>query len=67
MANGFVVLAASTPPDSSKAVAIFIVGATQNAADAESRANAFKASYEPTGTVQPCTIDKYNTGVVINP
>jgi hypothetical protein len=67
MAQGYVVLAASTPPNSSLVVAMFVVGNTQNDLDALSRANAFKAANNPTGTVQPMTVDNYNTSVVINP
>ena len=67
MAQGYVVLAANTPPDAAKVVAIFLAGATQGLNTALTQANAFKAANVPTGTVQLCTLDTYNTGVAVNP
>lgn len=67
MANGVVVLAAFTPPDSAKPLAIFIEGSAQDHNAALTAANEFKAAHFPTASVQDCSVDKYNTSVVINP
>jgi hypothetical protein len=65
MVQAFAVLYAATPPDSAKVAALFVVGAMQDAAGAEARANAFRDAHFPTSVVQPCTLDAYNTNVVI--
>lgn len=67
MANGVVVLAASTPPDSAKPLAIFIEGPAQDHQAALAAAEDYKANSFPTATIQDCTIQSYNTNVVINP
>lgn len=67
MAQGYVVLAPNTPPDSSKVVAAFLAGSTQGLNTALAQANAFRGAEVPTGTVQLAEFTSYNTGVVINP
>jgi len=66
MANAVVVLVPNTPPDSAKPLAIFIEGATQNHAGALAAAENYKVNYAPTASIQNCTIEKYDTTVVIN-
>lgn len=65
MATGYVVLAAATPPDSAKPVAIFIVGSTQDDNSTKQRAESWRDLVYPTSVVQPCNLDKYNTSIVI--
>jgi len=68
MPSAYVVLAPSTPPDSAKVVALFVIGATQNSADALSRAQSFKSSYSPTSPdPTACSVAEYNGPIVINP
>lgn len=67
MANGVVVLAPNTPPDSSKPLAIFVEGPMQDHSAALAAAGEFKTSHFPTASIQDCTVEKYSTGVVINP
>ncbi|MGH9238652.1 MAG: hypothetical protein ACRD3G_11500 [Vicinamibacterales bacterium] len=64
---GFLVLEAHTPPDPTQAVAIFLVGDTQDANSASTRATAFRDAHFPTSIVQPCTVDDVVTAVVLNP
>ena len=66
-ADGFVVLAPETPPDASKPLALFIVGPLQGSATCEANAIEWKILKFPTGTVQACTVEKYNTSVNITP
>lgn len=67
MADGYVVLAPATPPDSSRPLAIFFKGTNINVDDAAalSRANAFKAASSPTASIQHCTVETYNSSIVI--
>ena len=67
MANGYVVLAPNTPPNSAQVLAMFITGPLQGDATCLANANEWKTLTFPTGTVQACTVDSYGTGVVINP
>lgn len=65
MNAGVAVLVPNTPPDSAKVLAIFVEGASQDHQAALAAANAYKTANSPTSVVQDCTVDKYNTGVVI--
>lgn len=66
MSQGYVVLAPNTPPDASKVVGIFLAGATQGLNTALVQATEFRDEKVPTGTIQPCSIDTYNTSVPVN-
>ncbi len=67
MANGVVVLAAVTPPDSAKPLAIFVEGPMQDHNAALAAAANFKTNFFPTASIQDCTVEKYNTSIIINP
>ena len=67
MANGVVVLAPNTPPNSAQPLAIFIEGPMQDHNAALGAAGEFKTNHFPTASIQDCTVEKYNTSVAINP